>query len=84
MNVHIKSETSTIRVFLDDNHNYYNKKSYDTILTMHHIGDDEVYICGLHGKLNRKVLIAIFGELKSMGIKTVRFERHGKNRVHIL
>lgn len=84
MNIHIKPETSTLRVFLDDNQNYYNKDAYDTILTLHHIGDDEIFICGMHGKMNRKVLVTIFSELKSMGIKTVKFERHGNIKVHKL
>lgn len=84
MKVHIKPETSTIRVWLDDNLDYYNKDPYDTVMTVHHLGDDEVYISGLHGTVNRKVFQKLFDELANMGVKVVRFERKGKSKVHYL
>lgn len=84
MKVHVKAETSTVRVFLDENQDYYNKDPYDTVMTIHHLGDDEVYISGLHGIVNRNILKKVFIELAEIGVKTVRFERNGKTRVHHL
>lgn len=78
MNVHEKTEISHIRIF-DKERSYSNKDNYRLILTCHYLGDDEVFLSGAKGNLDRKVCIKIKDYLKEKGIKTVRFERSVKS-----
>lgn len=82
MGIHIKPEVSTLRVFADDCC-YENKDSFTTVMTLHHISDDAVFICALKGIMTRKIYTDIFQELKKRGIHKIEFERHGRleNRV---
>lgn len=80
MNIDIRPEISTIRIWLNDDHGYDTCEPYDTILTIHHIGPTEVFIGGLNGLLSRKMLKQIFQALRNDGVTLCRFIRHGKMR----
>lgn len=77
--IHIKSEISTARFFSTGS--YDDKTPYDAICTIHHISDDEAYICGLHGTISRETIRELMNKLRDLGISIVRFERHGKDKV---
>jgi hypothetical protein len=77
MGIHIKPETSSIRVFADDCC-YENKDRFTAVMTVHHIGDDAVFVCALHGTITRKTYIEIHRALKDIGINRIEFERHGR------
>lgn len=72
--LHRKVELEHIRVFTEGR-SYLNKDEYDAIVTVHHLGDDEVWLSGLKGTFSRSVHKAISKTLKDEGIKVIRYEK---------
>lgn len=82
MTIHINPILSTVRFF--DGGSYENKDPFVGVATIQYISDTEAFICGLHGKITKNQLADLFRELSDMGITTVRYERHGKEKVRYL
>lgn len=76
--IHIKLEISVARFYTAGS--YDEKSPFDAVCTIHHLSDSEVYICGLHGVINREAWRELMDTLRNLGVSVVRFERHGKEK----
>ena len=82
MTIHFKPILSTVRFF--DDGSYEEKTPFKAVATVQFINDDEAFISGLHGTITRADMREVFEELAKMGIKVVRYERHGKEKIKYL
>ncbi len=80
MEISQKPEVSHIRVY-EDGLSYENKDPFIFITTVHHLGDDEVFLSGAKGEFNRGVLRLIAKHLSDQGIKVIRYEKVKKSKV---
>ena len=80
MEISIKPEISHVRIY-EEGLTYENKDPFLFIVTVHHLGDDEVYLSGAQGKVNRTIIKELRKYLGDRGIKTIRFEKVKNNRV---
>lgn len=78
MRIDIDPITSHLRVFLDDLKCSANKDPYDSIMTIQHLNDNEVYISGLKGLVSKEILRAVVSHFFNQGIARVSYEREGK------
>lgn len=79
MIIHEKTEVSHVRVYEDGN-SYTNKDPFRLIITIHYLGEDEVFLSGAKGTLDKNTCLLIRDYLKGKGIKTIRFERSHKQQ----
>lgn len=76
MKLEITPVVSHLRVFLDDSKGVDNKDPYDTIMTVLHLNDKEVYISGLKGVMSKETRSKISELLSSLGVTKVTYERN--------
>ena len=79
MYLHEKELITQIRVY-KTSEGYNNKKPYEAILTLQYIGDDELFIEGLRGRVGMFIRDELKTLLKSKGVKTLKYFRNGKIR----
>lgn len=81
MFIHEKIVVSQVRTY-DNPRGYENKEPYTSILTVHYIGDDKVYIEGLRGdKTSIRDLVSLRKLFRSKGINTILYHRGDEERV---
>lgn len=74
MEIHEKPEISHLRVFADGC-SYEQKDQYLCIMSVHHLGDDEKFVSGLKGLMNRNIYKLIKKYFVSQGTKILRYEK---------
>lgn len=80
MYMHEKTVVSQVRIYKTPD-GYQNKAPYDAILTLHYIGDDEVFIEGLQGSIDFSFVRELISNLQDRGIKLLRYFRNGDVKV---
>lgn len=78
--VHWKTELSTLRVYRKGDS--YDERS-DSYLsaTVHHLGDTELFVCNVKGNLCRTLLRLIFKPQYDKGVRVVKYDREGVDKV---
>lgn len=61
--------------FYNEGNSYGNKDPYDLIMTVTWLNDDEIYIQGAHGNINKDRFKQVYNYYKSKGVKRIRFQR---------
>lgn len=74
MKIHQKVEVSHLRVY-EEGCSYEDKDEYLLILTVHYLGDNEVWISGAKGTYNRHIDRQIKKFLSEQGIKVLRYDK---------
>ena len=77
MRIDVDPVTSHLRVFLDDAKCAKNKDPYDSIMTVQHLNNNEVYISGLKGVMSKEIFRAVVSYFFDEGIARVTYERDG-------
>jgi hypothetical protein len=68
---------STIRVY-DQPDGYEKRLPYLGLVTVKHLTDKTVYLCGAVGKIDRETRTMGLALLREQGITTLMVERHGR------
>lgn len=76
MYLHEKPLITQIRGYKDNPRGYEEKVPYDFILTVQYIGDDTVYLEGLHGTMTKDLLKALKAYAKERGVRYLRYNRN--------
>lgn len=63
---------------------YANRTPYEAIVTVVHHSDTTVYLCAAVGNINMHTWSVLMGILRSQGVTTVMYERHGKMKTRNL
>jgi hypothetical protein len=74
MEIHEKPEISHLRVFADGC-SYEQKDRYLCIMSVHHLGDSEIFISGLKGIMNRRIYKLLNNYFTSKGVLILRYEK---------
>ena len=72
-----KPVVTQLRGYLDPE-GYSKRLPYEFIVTIHHIGADEVFLQGLSGTINRPVVESIAKHYKKQGKKVLTYEKNGE------
>lgn len=85
MFIHIAPEQYSFRGYEGGNSDSYaNRDDYDLVGQIKILDGREAHISSVHGKITPQAKQNLFSQLKSMGIHTVVWERHGKRKTYQL
>lgn len=80
MSVHVSPATSTVRWYSAEG-GYERREPYEAVCTIQWIGDDTVYLSGLHGRMTPAFWRELNDVLHARGIKDVLMERRNRRVV---
>lgn len=80
MYLHEKVCVSQIRAY-SSAEGYENKEPFDLILTVHHLGDDKVFVEGMRGVMSKALLRALTEYARERGVREILFQRGKNDRV---
>lgn len=75
--LHMATAVSTIRVY-DSPGGYEARRAYLGIITVNHLTDTTVYVCGAVGQIDRATYDSALNMLRDLGVTKVMYERRGQ------
>ena len=75
--LHMATAVSNIRVY-DEPGGYEARRAYLGIITVNHLTDTTVYVCGAVGKIDRATYDSALNMLRELGVTKVMYERRGQ------
>lgn len=74
---HIQNTTATVRWF-EDGCSFDKRSAYKAVCTLSYLDDEEVFLHGMHGQVERLDMVKLLAKLKTLGVKRVIAVRKGK------